>query len=186
MGFLLGDLQLFSRRGSRIAFGFCATGLSTRRSGDGIFVNFLGSGAKGSEDLNWVCSSCSLLSSVNGLFSAPMTPLFALTKRDRCFGAFVMRSFIGDFFFFFFRGPCLYFTRGYIGFRLIKNLTPLAPEWTLESFPREEKSTGPSVHCADLHMRKRKDAKRKRICPTSPFGYFPPVAFTHFLHVVLL
>ena len=82
---LLGDFRLFSRRGSRLAFGFRATGLSTRRSGDGIFVNFLGSGAKGSEDLNWVCSSCSLLSSVNGLFSAPMTPLFALTKRDRCF-----------------------------------------------------------------------------------------------------
>ena len=49
MGFLLGDLQLFSQRGSRLAFGFRAIGLSTRRSGDGIFVSFLGSGAKGSE-----------------------------------------------------------------------------------------------------------------------------------------
>ena len=38
VGFLLGYLQLFSRRGSRLAFGFRATGLSTRRSGDGIFV----------------------------------------------------------------------------------------------------------------------------------------------------
>ena len=37
-GFLLGDLRLFSRRGSCLAFGFRATGLSTRRSGDGIFV----------------------------------------------------------------------------------------------------------------------------------------------------
>ena len=147
---LLEDLRLFSRRGSRLAFGFRATGLSTRRSGDGIFVNFLGSGAKGSEDLNWVCSSCSLLSSVNGLFSAPMTPLFALTERDKCFGAFVTRSFIGDFFFFFFRGPCFYFTRGYIGFRLIKNLTPSVPIWMREGFSREEKSTGPSVHGADF------------------------------------
>ena len=35
---LLGDLRLFSRRGSRLAFGFRATGLSTRRFGDGIFA----------------------------------------------------------------------------------------------------------------------------------------------------
>ena len=71
-------------------------------------------------------------------------------------------------------GPCLYVTRGYIGFRLIKNLTPSAPEWTLESFPREEKSTGPLVYCADLQE------KKEKIYSTSPFGYFPQVAFTHF------
>ena len=47
-------LRLFCWRGSRLAFGFRVTGLSTSRFGDGIFVNFLGSGAKGSEDLNWV------------------------------------------------------------------------------------------------------------------------------------
>ena len=37
-GFLLGDLQLFSWRGSRLAFGFRATGLSTRRSGAWFFI----------------------------------------------------------------------------------------------------------------------------------------------------
>ena len=71
-------------------------------------------------------------------------------------------------------GPCLYFTRGYIGFRLVKNLTPPAPEWTLESFPREEKSTGPLVHCANF------TGEKEKIYSTSPFGYFPQVAFTHF------
>ena len=35
---LIRDLLLISRRGSCLAFGFRATGLSTRRSGDGIFV----------------------------------------------------------------------------------------------------------------------------------------------------
>src|SRR6185437_15566007 len=77
-------------------------------------------------------------------------------------------------------GPCLYFTRGYIGFRLVKNLTPSAPEWTLESFPCEEKSTSPSVHCADLHMRKREDAKKKKKLPYKPLRLFSSGGFYTF------
>ena len=48
------------------------------------------------------------------------------------------------------------------GLHRVKNLTPSTPEWTLESFPREEKSTGPSVHCEDLHMRKKERRKKEK------------------------
>ena len=110
-----------------------------------------------------------------GLYFAPMTPLFALTKRDKRFGAFAACLFET-----FLWGPCLYFTRGYIGFLLIKNHTPLAPVWTRESFPREEKSTGPSVHCADLHMRKRKKCKKKKNLPYKPLRLFSSGGFYTF------
>src|SRR6185312_8032598 len=75
-------------------------------------------------------------------------------------------------------GPCLYFTRGYIGFRLVKNLTPSAPDWTLESFPREEKSTGPLVHWADLHMRKKERCKNN--LPYKPLWLFSSGGFYTF------
>jgi len=39
--------------------------------------------------------------------NAPMTPPFAATKGERCFGAFSQASFLW--------GPYLYFTRGYLG-----------------------------------------------------------------------
>ena len=103
-----------------------------------------------------------------------MTPLFALTKRDRCFGAFVTRSFIGDFFFFFFRGPCLYFTRGYIGFRLVKNLTPSAPEWTLESFP-VRKRVRALWYIVLIYMRKEENLfyEPLRLFPSGGFYTLP-------------
>ena len=82
-------------------------------------------------------------------------------------------------------GPCLYFTRGYIGFRLVKNLTPPAPEWTLESFPREEKSTGPLVHCANLQEKKGENLfyEPLRLFPSGGFYTLP---YTTSLHVVSL
>ena len=86
---------------------------------------------------------------------------------------------------FFLRGPCLYFTRGYIGFRLVKNLTPSTPDLSVRRLPREEKSMGPSIHCANLRKRKRKFHKRKNYS-TSPFCYFLLVVLTQFLHIVLL
>jgi hypothetical protein len=54
----------------------------------------------------------------------------------------------------FFVGPCLYFTSGYTGFRLVKNLTPSTSSLNMRRLPREEKSTVPLVHHANLRKQK--------------------------------
>ena len=86
-----------------------------------------------------------------------------------------------------FWGPCLYFTRGYTGFRLVKNLTPS----TLKLKRAKASPVRKRVRSLQYIVQISRKQKIKKIAEIntkllSPFGYFSPRALTLFLDIVLL
>ena len=85
-----------------------------------------------------------------------------------------------------FWGPCLYFTRGYTGFRLVKNLTSSMLKLKRAKASPVRKRVQSLQYIMRIFRKQKIKIAEKKTKLLSPFGYFSPRALTLFLDIVLL
>ena len=85
-----------------------------------------------------------------------------------------------------FWGPCLYFTRGYTGFLLVKNLTPSTLKLKRVKASPVRKRVRSLQYIVRIFRKQKIKIAEIKTKILSPFGYFSPQALTLFLDIVLL
>ena len=70
-------------------------------------------------------------------------------------------------------GPCLYFARGYTA--LLETSHLRRPGGHAKASPMRKRVRALRYIVQIYPNEKKKNGKKKKICSTSPFGYFPPV-----------